>query len=122
MQLQTNTNQRAYRPKVSTILLGLIIVFIPIMIGVLMNMPQVLEWVKISWKEIAKGGVVGFSILPVVLFTTIKGGTIWYKRWWTWGLIGIAVVAVVVISLLGSPESSIDAMKGMSVPGEVPFY
>lgn len=123
MQLQSNhKNQMVYKVKGTTILGGLALMLVPIAIGVLMTMPQVMTWLIVSWKEIIKGGVVGLSILPVILFATIKGGTMWYKKVWTWGMILIAVVAVVTISLMGETSVGTEAMKNMVTPGKGAFY
>lgn len=122
MELQTNSVQKTTKLKVSTIFIGLGILIIPIGIGVLINMPEVMEWVKLYWKEISKGIMIGVSILPVMLFVTIKGGGCWYKRWWTWGLLVIVIAMVIGISFLGSAGTETEVMKEMGISGVAPFY
>lgn len=126
MQLQTSKNtEYGYKPNVGTIIVGLLIILIPITIGGLINMPEMMEWIKSSWKEIAKAAVVGFSMLPVILFVTIKGGSLWYKKWWTWGLLIIGVVSIFTLSILGTGtgggvDAGMEAMNYME--GGKGFY
>ncbi|MGL6174470.1 MAG: hypothetical protein ACRC1P_07660 [Cellulosilyticaceae bacterium] len=123
MEIQTNhTSQVGYKAKGTTILLGFSLILVPIAIGVLMTMPQVMTWITISWKEIIKGAVVGLSILPVILFATIKGGAMWYKKVWVWGLITVAVLVVMAISLMGETSVGTEAMKNMVTPNKGDFY
>lgn len=125
MQLQTNKNREmGYRPNIGTLLLGLLIILIPVTIGGLINMPELTEWIKGSWKEIVKSSIVGFSMLPVILFATIKGGELWYKKWWTWGLIVIGVIAIFMLSIMGSGISAgNDGMEAMNyMSSEKEFY
>lgn len=114
MELQTNKEtQMRSKFNIGNLVIGLLIILIPIMIGALINRPELLEWIKTSWKEIAKAAVVGFSMLPVILFVTIKGGEGWYKKWWTWALIAIGVIAIFIISIVGVNSSSMGDMENM---------
>lgn len=119
MQLQTNKNiGMGYKSNIGTLLIGLLIILIPVTIGGLINMPEMMEWIKGSWKEIAKSAVVGFSMLPVILFVTIKGGAVWYKKWWTWGLLIVGVAAIFTLSIIGVGTGAGDAgMEAMNYMG-----
>lgn len=123
MELQTNnTKSTGCKVKGVTILIGFSLILVPIAIGVLMTMPQVMIGLATAWKEIMKGIVIGLSILPVILFVTIKAGTLWYKKAWVWIIIIIAVGTVITIGLIGETSVGIETMSSVNTLNKDIFY
>lgn len=110
MELETSKEQAydmqlsAKKPKIKigTMVIGIMLIAIPILITLFMTMPELWQGIMSAKGEIIKGAVIGLSTLPVLLFVVIKGGNVWYRKWWAWVACGITVIAVVAISLLGT--------------------
>lgn len=103
MNLQTRPsyNQGTKRTKFSfqTLILGIVFISISIILTLLVAIPELTQAVLAAKGEILKGVIVGITILPVLLFVTIKGGKFWYKKLWSWLSIGITCVALIAITL-----------------------
>lgn len=103
MNLQTRPsyNSGTKRTKFSfqTLILGIVFISISIILTLLVAIPELTQAVLAAKGEILKGVIVGITILPVLLFVTIKGGKFWYKKLWSWLSIGITCVALIAITL-----------------------
>lgn len=107
---------------VSTIITAFLLIIIPIVIGVLVCIPSFGQWMVTSKGEIFKGVLIGLSILPIFLFITIKGGEAWYKRWWTWGVVAVAMIVLVLVVVFGKGGTALvpgGSMDGMPNPGNM---
>ncbi|MGL4800067.1 MAG: hypothetical protein ACRCWY_11840 [Cellulosilyticaceae bacterium] len=103
--------------KVSTIIGGIIILAVSIGIAVLICMPQTLQQIMMVKGEVMKGILLGLMSLPIFLFVTIKGGKIWYKKWWTWTAIGIVVIALSVVGVVAGGGAGSSGSAGNMNPG-----
>lgn len=92
--------------KVGSIIIGVLLIAIPILIALFISMPQLAQVLLGAKSEIIKGMIIGVSTLPVILFVAIKGGKVWYKKWWAWAAFSVTIIAVLVISLLGAPQGA----------------
>lgn len=97
----------------STIMVGVLIIAIPIIVALLATKPELWQMIKDAKWEIIKGAGIGVSILPVFIFVTIKGGAMWYKKWWSWAAIGVTCVALVGIIMIADPSQAMGGMNGM---------
>lgn len=100
--------------KASTVMMGFLLIIIPVLMGVLVCIPTFGQWVIASKGDIFKGFIVGVSLLPVLLFIAIKGGEIWYKRWWTWGIIAVSIgiLALIVVMSKGVVGGTVPPAEG----------
>ncbi|MGL4345043.1 MAG: hypothetical protein ACRCTE_07595 [Cellulosilyticaceae bacterium] len=96
----TNHITTKNKTKASTVITGFLLVAIPILIGLLVCFPAVTGWAMMSKAQIIKGVMIGLSGLPVLLFITIKGGVDWYKRWWTWTILALTIITLLLIVVL----------------------
>lgn len=114
MQLETD-EAKVYEPqiaagkpkiKVGPIIIGAILITIPILITLFISVPELWQTIVGAKSEIIKGAFIGLSTLPVLLFVVIKGGKVWYKKWWAWLAFSVTIIAVVTISLVGNTQSA----------------
>lgn len=90
---------------------GIAMIAIPVIVGIFVTKPELLDLLLASKVDVLKGGLMGFSILPVFLFVGIKGGATWYKRFWAWLL--ILMGTVIIGTLIFTTEPSMGGIGGM---------
>ncbi|MGL4736771.1 MAG: hypothetical protein ACRCW2_04870 [Cellulosilyticaceae bacterium] len=101
---------------VSTVITAFLLITIPVVMGLLVCVPAFGQWMLASKGDILKGALIGLSILPIFLFITIKGGTVWYKRWWTWGVVTLAMAVLVLVVIFGKGGVTAPMGGGVSTP------
>lgn len=111
----TQTAMKKPQLKVGSIIIGILLISIPIFIALCISMPQLWQALIAAKGEILKGMFIGASTLPVILFVAIKAGKRWYKVWWAWTALTVTAVAVLSISLLGTPQGGQPGMGGQDM-------
>lgn len=103
------------KTKVSVVMVGFILILVPAIIGFLLCMPTFGQWIMNSKGELFKGAVIGFSSLPIFLFITIKGGERWFKSWWTWSILSVVLILMVVVVFVSK-----GSVQGSEMGGAIP--